>query len=105
MGLGRLTIIGPGGGKNILGLGKVGRIMGTGGEGMNAKLDRGAAVGKCCPLNEGGNPNPGGAMWGISGKGNRDVLVTVKRSILMWVPCGGAPLGISSLPLFSDLFL
>ena len=62
MGLGRLTIIGPGGGKNILGLGKVGGKMGPGWGGMNAKLDRGAAVGICCPLIEGWKPNPGGAI-------------------------------------------
>ena len=70
--------------------------MGTGGGGTNEKLENGAAVGICCPLNEGGmNPNPGGAIWGISGVGKLDVLVTVKWSILMCIPGGGTPLGKS----------
>ena len=45
---------------------------------MKEILEKGAAVGNCCPLKESGmNPNPGGAIWGISGVGKRDVLVTV----------------------------
>ena len=63
---------------------------------MKEILEKGAAVGICCPLNEGGtSPNPGGAIWGISGVGKRDELVTVTRSILMCIPGGGTSFGTS----------
>ena len=58
------------------------------------KIGKGeAAVGNCCPLIEGGKPNPEGAIWFISGKGDLE-LMNVKQSILNWVPCGGAPFGV-----------
>ena len=61
--------------------------MGRGG--MKETLERGATLGTCCPLYEGGMyPTPGGAMWGISGVGKCDELVTVTRSILMRIPWG-----------------
>ena len=70
--------------------------MGTGGGGTNEKLEKGAEAGICCLSNEDGmNPNPGGAIWGISGVGKRDELVTVTRSILICIPWGGASFGAS----------
>ena len=51
MGLGRLTIIGPGGGKNILGLGKVGGKMGAGWGGIKFKMGQGCSGRDMLPIN------------------------------------------------------
>ena len=64
---------------------------------MNGKLEKGAEAENCCPSNEGGiNPIPGGAICGNPGLGGKcEVLVTVKRSILICITGGGTPLGKS----------
>ena len=65
-----------------------------GGGGMKETLERGATLGTCCPLYEGGiYPIPGEAMWGISWVGKCDEFVTVTRSIIICIPLGGASFG------------